>query len=137
MITSRLLAPPDAHVCYCWLIVLGRNVARVHDRDCERTGRTGIATLRYQFPYMEQQSKRPDNPKVAQATVREPCWKHRKLFPTLSLVAAANRSETRDALANTKHTEPLIQPLGTRATLDCFNTPITHSSAGAYQTHGY
>ncbi len=30
----------------------------------------GIATLRYQFPYMEQGSKRPDAPKVAHATVR-------------------------------------------------------------------
>jgi len=30
----------------------------------------GIATLRYQFPYMEQGSKRPDLPKMAHATVR-------------------------------------------------------------------
>ena len=30
----------------------------------------GIATLRYQFPYMEQGSKRPDAPKVAHAAVR-------------------------------------------------------------------
>jgi predicted alpha/beta-hydrolase family hydrolase len=30
----------------------------------------GIATLRYQFPYMEQGSRRPDVPKVAHATVR-------------------------------------------------------------------
>src|ERR1051325_12143125 len=30
----------------------------------------GIATLRYQFPYMEQRSKRPDPPKIAHATVR-------------------------------------------------------------------
>ena len=29
-----------------------------------------IATLRYQFPYMEEGSKRPDVPKIAQATVR-------------------------------------------------------------------
>lgn len=29
----------------------------------------GIAVLRYQFPYMEHGSKRPDNPKVATATV--------------------------------------------------------------------
>lgn len=29
----------------------------------------GIATLRYQFPYMEQGSRRPDTPKVAQAAV--------------------------------------------------------------------
>jgi len=30
----------------------------------------GIATLRYQFPYMERRSRRPDPPKVAQAAVR-------------------------------------------------------------------
>ena len=30
----------------------------------------GVATLRYQFPYMERGDKRPDPPKVAQATVR-------------------------------------------------------------------
>lgn len=30
----------------------------------------GIATLRYQFPYMEQGGKRPDAPKVAHAAVR-------------------------------------------------------------------
>lgn len=29
-----------------------------------------IATLRFQFPYMEQGSRRPDSPKVAQAAVR-------------------------------------------------------------------
>jgi len=33
---------------------------------CERR----IATLRYQFPYMENGSRRPDSPSVAQATVR-------------------------------------------------------------------
>ena len=30
----------------------------------------GIATLRYQFPYMERGSKRPDPPKLAHAAVR-------------------------------------------------------------------
>src|SRR6186713_582743 len=30
----------------------------------------GIATLRYQFPYMEKGSKRPDPPAVAHAAVR-------------------------------------------------------------------
>ena len=29
----------------------------------------GIATFRYQFPYMEKGSKRPDRPNVAAATV--------------------------------------------------------------------
>jgi predicted alpha/beta-hydrolase family hydrolase len=30
----------------------------------------GVATLRYQFPYMEKGGKRPDTPAVAHATVR-------------------------------------------------------------------
>jgi predicted alpha/beta-hydrolase family hydrolase len=30
----------------------------------------GVATLRYQFPYMEKGSRRPDAPPVAHATVR-------------------------------------------------------------------
>src|SRR5690348_6170946 len=30
----------------------------------------GIATLRYQFPYMERGSKRPDTPRIAHAAVR-------------------------------------------------------------------
>ena len=33
-------------------------------------GDRGIATLRYQFPYMEKGSKRPDVPAVAHAAVR-------------------------------------------------------------------
>ena len=31
----------------------------------------GIATLRYQFPYMEQGKRRPDSPKVAHETIRK------------------------------------------------------------------
>jgi predicted alpha/beta-hydrolase family hydrolase len=41
-------------------------MAAIADGLAER----GIATLRYQFPYMEQGSKRPDSPKVAHAAVR-------------------------------------------------------------------
>lgn len=47
----------------------------------------GIATLRYQFPYMEQGSKRPDAPKLAQATVRAAVVEASRLVPELFLVA--------------------------------------------------
>ena len=47
----------------------------------------GIATLRYQFPYMEQGRKRPDPPKVAQATVRAAVAEALRLLPELALVA--------------------------------------------------
>jgi predicted alpha/beta-hydrolase family hydrolase len=36
----------------------------------EGLGRRGVAVLRYQFPFMEAGSRRPDRPPLAQATVR-------------------------------------------------------------------
>jgi hypothetical protein len=53
----------------------------------DELGERGIATLRYQFPYMEQGSKRPDAPKVAHATVRAAVVEARRLLPTLPLFA--------------------------------------------------
>ena len=47
----------------------------------------GIATLRYQFPYMEQRGKRPDAPKLAQATVRAAVAEASRLVPKLPLIA--------------------------------------------------
>ena len=46
-----------------------------------------IATLRYQFPYMERGSKRPDTPAVAQAAVRAAVAHAQNLFPGLALYA--------------------------------------------------
>jgi predicted alpha/beta-hydrolase family hydrolase len=50
-------------------------------------GQRGIATLRYQFPYMEQGAKRPDAPKLAQATVRAAVAQAARVVPTVPLVA--------------------------------------------------
>jgi predicted alpha/beta-hydrolase family hydrolase len=47
----------------------------------------GVATLRYQFLYMEQGGKRPDPPKLAQATVRAAVAEASRLFPKLPLIA--------------------------------------------------
>jgi predicted alpha/beta-hydrolase family hydrolase len=47
----------------------------------------GVATLRYQFPYMEAGRKRPDAPKVAQQTVRSAVAKAASLAPDLPLLA--------------------------------------------------
>ena len=47
----------------------------------------GIATLRYQFPYMENGSKRPDGPAVATATVRAAVAKAAEIFPDVTLIA--------------------------------------------------
>ncbi len=46
-----------------------------------------IATLRYQFPYMEQGSKRPDVPKLCHATVRAAVQEAARLVPGFPLFA--------------------------------------------------
>jgi hypothetical protein len=52
----------------------------------------GIATLRYQFPYMEQGSKRPDGPALAHATVRAAIAEATRLRLGCPSSQAANRS---------------------------------------------
>jgi predicted alpha/beta-hydrolase family hydrolase len=47
----------------------------------------GIATLRYQFPYMERQGKRPDSPPLCHATVRAAARMSRELMPEAALFA--------------------------------------------------
>lgn len=47
----------------------------------------GVASLRYQFPYMERGSKRPDPPKVAHATVRAAVAEAARRWPRLPLFA--------------------------------------------------
>ena len=48
--------------------------------------RRGIATLRYQFPYMERGARRPDPPQLAQATVRAAVAAALRLLPELPLI---------------------------------------------------
>ncbi len=47
----------------------------------------GIASLRYQFPYVERGARRPDPPQLAQATVRAAVAAAQCLLPQLPLVA--------------------------------------------------
>ncbi len=46
-----------------------------------------VASLRYQFPYMEAGSKRPDSPKLGHATVRAAVSEAARLAPELPLFA--------------------------------------------------
>lgn len=47
----------------------------------------GIATLRYQFPYMEAGGRRPDPPKIAHAAVRAAVAAAGRLLPGVPLIA--------------------------------------------------
>jgi len=48
----------------------------------------GIATLRFNFPFMENKKGRPDTPAVAHATIEKAIAKAAKLFPEKPVVAA-------------------------------------------------
>jgi len=50
-------------------------------------GEVGIATLRFQFPYMESRSRRPDPPALCHATVRAAVVEAARLVPGLPLIA--------------------------------------------------
>jgi len=87
-VSALLQSPPDARACYVFAHGAGAGMTHpfmttVADELASR----GIATLRYQFPYMEKRSKRPDSPKVAQATVRAAVAEAAQRLPGLVLVA--------------------------------------------------
>jgi predicted alpha/beta-hydrolase family hydrolase len=87
-VSALLQSPRGARACYVLAHGAGAGMSHpfmtaVADGLAERA----IATLRYQFPYMEQGSKRPDPPKIAQAAVRAAISEASNLLPGLALVA--------------------------------------------------
>jgi len=65
-------SPKDAFACY--VVAHGAGAGMKHPfmaAIAKGLAERGVATLRYEFPYMERGSKRPDTPAVAKARVRE------------------------------------------------------------------
>src|SRR5687768_1004002 len=87
-VSGLLQAPPNARACY--VLAHGAGAGMSHPfmaAAAEGLAQRGIATLRYQFPYMERGSKRPDAPKLAQTTVRAAVAEMSRLAPELVLIA--------------------------------------------------
>jgi len=87
-VSALLQSKPDARACY--VFAHGAGAGMTHPfmtAVANELAARGIATLRYQFPYMEKRSKRPDSPKVAQATVRAAVAEAAQRLPGLALVA--------------------------------------------------
>jgi predicted alpha/beta-hydrolase family hydrolase len=87
--TSALwLAPPDAHAAYVFAHGAGAGMAhKAMNAIAEELAARGIASLRYNFLYMERGGKRPDPPALAHAAVRAAVDKSRALAPDLPLFA--------------------------------------------------
>ena len=169
-VSALLQLPPVAKACF--VLAHGAGAGMEHPSmtavAAELADRS-IATLRFQFPYMEARSRRPDPPPLCHATVRAAVAEAARRAPKLALIAggrsfggrmtsqaqaieplagvkglaflgfplhpagkpSAERAEhlrevkipmlflqgTRDELAKLELLQPLIERLGTRATL--------------------
>jgi len=83
-----LLRPDGARLLY--VLAHGAGAGMRHpflEVVAQRLAERSIATLRYQFPYMEQRGRRPDPPAVAAATVRAAVIEAARVAPGLPLVA--------------------------------------------------
>jgi predicted alpha/beta-hydrolase family hydrolase len=87
-VTGLLMNPAPAQACFVFAHGAGAGM-RHSFMDAVARGlfERRIATLRYQFPYMEKGSKRPDAPAVAQAAVRAAVAEAARQLPGLPLVA--------------------------------------------------
>jgi len=87
-VSGLLLRPNDARLLY--VLAHGAGAGMRHpflEAISQRLAEQGVATLRYQFRYIEQRSRRPDPPAVAAATVRAAVAEAARLAPGLPLVA--------------------------------------------------
>jgi hypothetical protein len=87
-VSGLFQSPPKAKACYVFAHGAGAGMNHAFmAATAEGLSERGIATLRYQFPYMEKGSKRPDSPKVAHAAVRAAVAEASRLAPKLPLYA--------------------------------------------------
>ena len=80
--------PKGAHACY--VMAHGAGAGMRHpfmEAVAKGFAGLGIATLRYEFSYMERGSKRPDSPAVAKPRVREAVAEAARRAPGLALFA--------------------------------------------------
>lgn len=87
-VSAILMRPSGAK----WLLVLGHGAGAgmrhlFMNALAEELARAGIATLRYQFPYMEKKRKVPDKPAVLTAAVEAAVHAAAKAAPDLALLA--------------------------------------------------
>jgi len=111
-VSGLLRVPTDARACCVLAHGAGAGMshpfmAAVADGLAARS----IATLRYQFPYMERGSRRPDTPKVAHAAVRAAVADAARRLPGMPLFAAGKSFGGR-MTSQAQAIEPLAGVLG-------------------------
>ena len=111
-VSALFLRPPEAKALY--LFAHGAGAGMTHkamQSNAEGLAQRGIATLRYNFLYMEKGSRRPDSPKVAHAAVRAAAAEALRIAPDLPLFAGG-RSFGGRMTSQAQALEPLPQVRG-------------------------
>ena len=87
-VSALFQLPPDAKACF--VLAHGAGAGMEHpsmETLAAELAARSVATLRFQFPYMERGTRRPDPPSVCHATVRSAVVEAARLAPTLALIA--------------------------------------------------
>jgi predicted alpha/beta-hydrolase family hydrolase len=87
-VSGLLTAPRGARACY--VVAHGAGAGMKHPflaAVADGLAQRKVATLRYQFPYMERGSRSPDKPPLAQAAVRAAVREAARRLPKLALFA--------------------------------------------------
>ena len=87
-VSAFLLRPPDAWLLYVLAHGAGAGMRhRFLEGVAASFAAAGIATLRFQFPYLEAGRRRPDPPAVLEETVRAAVTRAADLVPELPIIA--------------------------------------------------
>ena len=87
-VSALLQLPSPARACF--ILAHGAGAGMEHPfmiSVASELGARGVATLRYQFPYMERRAGRPDPPPLCHATVRAAVSEAARRAPALPLIA--------------------------------------------------
>ena len=87
-VSALLTSPAKARACYVFAHGAGAGMTHPFmESFAAGLGERGVASLRYQFPYMEKGSRRPDPPPIAHAAVRAAVAEAGRACPGLPLIA--------------------------------------------------
>jgi len=87
-VSALLLKPAKAHCVLALAHGAGAGMRHIFmEQLAGELAEAGVATLRYQFPYMEQRRKAPDKPAVLTATVQAAARSAAEAVPSLPLFA--------------------------------------------------
>jgi uncharacterized protein len=119
-VSALYLAPRGAIACFVFAHGAGAGMSHPFmEVVAKGLADRRIATLRYQFPYMETGSRRPDRPALAQATVAAAVRKAAAQAPRLPLIAGGksfggrmtSQAQARELLPNVRGLALLGFPL--------------------------